>query len=102
MISDFEQNHSKTDELHDAFGGPGNRQDITIKKPRGATTIVMNTASYGLNVPSESRQHEVLQHKQVPSDIASGPLEAPKQPRVKFPSCSLGRGRQQTFNPKWY
>ena len=62
----------------------------------------MNTASYGLNVPSESRQHEVLQHKQVPSDIASGPLEAPKQPRVKFPSCSLGRGRQQTFNPKWY
>ena len=40
--SDFEQlqDHSETDELHDdAFGGPGNRQDITVNEPRGATTI---------------------------------------------------------------
>ena len=62
----------------------------------------MNTASYGLSVPSASRQVEVLLHKHVPSDIASGPLEAPKQPRVGFPSRPFGTGRQRAFNPEWY
>lgn len=41
-------------------------------------------------------------HLQAPSDIASGVLEAPKQPRVKFPSRSFGTGRQRSFNSDWY
>ena len=58
--SDVEQDHSDSETDHDALEGQVH-QDITIYKPCGATIIVMNTACYGLSIPSESRQLEVLQ-----------------------------------------
>ena len=99
--SGSEQDPSETSEDRD---GAGNRQDITINQPCGPTTIVLNAASHGSRVqssePSQSSRSSQLQ--QAPSDIASGVLEAPKQPRVKFPSRSFGTGRQRAFNPQWY
>lgn len=35
------------------FGGPGNHQDITINKPRGPTTIVLNAAANVSRAQSE-------------------------------------------------
>ena len=84
------------------FGGPGNHQDITINKPRGPTTIVLNAAS---NVPraqsDKPRQLGEVQHQHPPSHIASGLFEVPIQPRIKFPLRFFGAGRQRAFNPEW-
>ena len=68
------------------LGGPGNHQDITTNKPRGPTTIVLNAASNLSRAQSDKpRQLGEVQHQHLPSDIASGPFEPPKQPRIKFP-----------------
>ena len=85
------------------FGGPGNHQDITINKPRGPTTIVLNAAANVSRAQSEKpRQLGEVHHQHHPSDIASGPFEAPKQPKIKFPLRSFGTGRQRAFNSEWY
>ena len=109
LLSDSEDDSKteETSEVGDNFRGlPCNRQqcqDITVNKPLGPTTIVLNTsvASHGSRARSEPGAGEA-QHQQAPSDIAAGPLEAPKRPRVKFPSRSFGTGRQRAFNPEWY
>jgi len=98
--SESEQDHSGISEDRDV---PGNRQDITINQPCGPTTIVLNAASHGSRVQSsEPVPSHSSQHLQAPSDIASGVLEAPKQPGVKFSSRSFGMGRQRSFNSDWY
>ena len=38
----------------------------------------------------------------VPVDIASSPNESPRQPKIKFPLRSFGKGRQRGFNVMWY
>ena len=85
------------------LGGPGNHQDITINKLHGPTTIVLNAASNLSRAQSDKpRQLGEVQHQHLPSDIAYGPFEAPKQPRIKFPLHSFGIGRQRAFNVEWY
>ena len=37
-----------------------------------------------------------------PTDIASSPLETPKQPVIKFPQRAFGTGRKRGFNVEWY
>ena len=51
--------------------------------------------------------HSVLQlcrgqALQPPSDIAKGPNEAPRQPKIKFSLRSFGKGRKRDFNSLWY
>ena len=85
------------------LGGPGNHQDITMNKPHGPTTIVLNAVSNLSRAQSDKpRQLGEEHHQHLPSDIASGPFEAPKQPRIKFPLRSFGIGRQRAFNVEWY
>ena len=63
----------------------------------------MNAGVHGSRVQSsEPSQSSRSSQLQAPCDIASGVLEAPKQPRVEFPSRSFGTGRQRAFNSQWY
>ena len=39
---------------------------------------------------------------QAPTDISSGPLQCPKQPKIRFPARSFGQGRPRAFNSEWY
>ena len=41
-------------------------------------------------------------HTLGPSDIASGPLEVPKQPILAFPFRIFGRNNKRSFNSTWY
>ena len=57
-----------------------------------------------INNDYSGESHDVLhtENRESPCDIASSPLEAPRQPKVKFPLRSFGKGRPRAFNSMWY
>ena len=67
-------------------GSPSQENYINVDSPSGSTTIVCSQSERQLP----------------PTDISSGPLQPPTQPKIHFPSCSFGQGRPRAFNCEWY
>ena len=82
---------------------------ITLDKPSGSMTIIINNRS---STPSTSSGQSLSSHlgtrtpgdntiATVPSDISVGAHQPPVQPRIKYPSSSVGTKRR-AFNSDWF
>ena len=84
---------------------------ISVSKPSGSMTIIINNNNEGLDYtrPSDpastatSRQLQCLsaRNSRSPQDIANGPVQSPVQPHVKFPSTAYGT-KKRSFSSDWY
>ena len=77
---------------------------INIDKPSGSTMIIINNGQSSSPSTSHPFTHSAAAtatHTDFPSDIAQGPLQSPVQPRMKFPSTTVGN-KKRSFNSDWY
>ena len=86
------------------------RQDnhITLDKPSGSMTIIINNRSAETSTPASSTGHfpscntpEDNVSATLPSDISIGAQHPPVQPRVRYPSSFAGTKRR-SFNSDWF
>ena len=83
---------------------------ISISKPSGSMTIIINNNNEGPDCTrasdpalTTSRQPQCLSgtNSRCPQDIAEGPVQSPVQPHVKFPSIAYGT-KKRSFSSDWY
>ena len=96
--SETESEPDSSDLITDSPSHMGQDNYITVDRPSGSTTIIVNAKAprQSPSVCPQTKQHLP------PTDLSSGPLQLPTQPKINFPTRSFGQGRPRAFNCEWY